>query len=69
MANILQKLQNTTLDNKKSSELLGSIIRKEFDAIQNEERAFELLTLAYKYQIPQLDEMLNDYSISDFNWF
>lgn len=69
MANILQKLQNTTLDNKKSSELLGSIIRKEFDATQNEERAFELLTLAYKYQIPQLDEMLNDYSISDFNWF
>jgi len=69
MANILQKLQNTTLDNKKSSELLGSIIRKEFDATQNETRAFELLTLAYKYQIPQLDEMLNDYSLTDFNWF
>jgi hypothetical protein len=69
MANILQKLKNTTLDNEKSSKLLGTIIRKEFDATTDESRAFELLTLAYKYQIPQLDEMLNDYSISDFNWF
>jgi hypothetical protein len=66
---LLQRLENTSLSDAKSLELLGRIIRKEFDATHNEEKAFELLQLAYKYQIPQLDEMLDDYSISDFKWF
>ncbi len=66
---LLQRLENTFLSDAKSLELLGRIIRKEFDATDNEEKAFELLQLAYKYQIPQLDEMLDDYSISDFKWF
>lgn len=66
---LLQRLENTFLSDEKSLELLGRIIRKEFDATQDEEKAFELLQLAYKYQIPQLCEMLDDYSISDFKWF
>lgn len=66
---LLQKLVNTKVDCQKSKELLGSIIRKDFDQTKDEDRAFELLTLAWKYQIPQLDEMLNDYSLTDFNWF
>ena len=66
---LLQKLVNTKVDSQKSKELLGSIIRKEFDETKDEDRAFELLTLAWKFQIPQLDEMLNDYSLTDFNWF
>lgn len=66
---LLQRLENTFLSDAKSLELLGRIIRKEFDATDNEEKAFELLQLAYKYQIPQLDEMLDDYSFSDFKWF
>jgi hypothetical protein len=66
---LLQRLGNTFLSDEKSLEILGRIIRKEFDATDNEEKAFELLQLAYKYQIPQLDEMLDDYSISDFKWF
>ena len=66
---LLQRLGNTFLSDAKSLELLGRIIRKEFDATDNEEKAFELLQLAYKYQIPQLGEMLDDYSISDFKWF
>jgi hypothetical protein len=66
---LLQRLENTSLSDAKSLELLGRIIRKEFDATDNEERAFELLQLAYKYQIPQLGEMLDDYSFSDFKWF
>jgi hypothetical protein len=66
---LLQRLENTFLSDEKSLELLGRIIRKEFDATQDEEKAFELLQLAYKYQIPQLSEMLDDYSISDFKWF
>ena len=66
---LIQRLGNTSLSDEKSLEILGRIIRKEFDATENEEKAFELLQLAYKYQIPQLDEMLDDYSISDFKWF
>ena len=66
---LLQRLEKTFLSDEKSLELLGKIIRKEFDATDNEEKAFELLQLAYKYQIPQLDEMLDDYSLSDFKWF
>ena len=69
MANLLQKLQNTTLNNQKSLMLLGKLIRKEFDATKDEDRAFELLLLAYKYQVPQLEEMLSDYQLTDFNWF
>ena len=65
---LLQRLEKTFLSDEKSLELLGRIIRKEFDATDNEEKAFELLQLAYKYQIPQLDEMLDDYSLSDFKW-
>ena len=66
---LLQKLVNTKIDSQKSKELLGSIIRKDFDETKDEDRAFELLTLAWKYQIPQFDEMLNDYSLTDFKWF
>ena len=66
---LLQRLEKTFLSDAQSLELLGKLIRKEFDATQDEEKAFELLQLAYKYQIPQLDEMLDDYSLSDFKWF
>lgn len=69
MAKLLQKLQNTQLADNKSVELLGKIIRKEFDTTQDEDYAFELLQLAYKYQVPQLDDMLNDYEMTDFKWF
>lgn len=65
---LLQRLEKTYLSDEKSLELLGRIIRKEFDATDNEEKAFELLQLAYKYQIPQLGEMIDDYSLSDFKW-
>lgn len=66
---LMEKLQSTEVSDKRSLELFGSLIRKEFDKTNDEERAFELLQLAYKYQVPQLDEMLDDYSITDFNWF
>mgnify|MGYP006175001853 CR=1 FL=1 len=66
---LLQRLEKTFLSGEKSVELIGKIIRKEFDQTDDEERAFELLQLAYKFQIPQLEEMLDDYSISDFKWF
>lgn len=65
---LLQRLGKTFLSDVKSIEILGKLIRKEFDKTKDEDRAFELLQLAYKYKIPQLGEMLDDYSISDFKW-
>lgn len=71
MANvqILQRLVNTTINNDKSKEILGRIIRKEFDSTDNEEKAFELLTIAFKWNLPQFNEMIDDYQMADFNWF
>ena len=71
MANIqiLKRLVNTNINSEKSKEMLGGIIRKEFDATNNEERAFELLFLAFKWNVPQINEMIDDYSLSDFKWF
>lgn len=69
MAKLLLKLQSTSLADEKSVQMIGKLIRKEFDATQDEDYAFELLQLAYKYRIPQFDEMLDDYSVSDFKWF
>jgi hypothetical protein len=67
---LLQKLQKTKISGVKSLKKLGEIIRREFDNPETkEERAFELLVLAYKFNIPQFDEMLSDYSLSDFKWF
>jgi hypothetical protein len=66
MTKITQKLINTNVSDKKSKFLLGQIIRKEFDTTQDEDRAFELMQLAYKYEVPQMEEMLSDYSLTDF---
>lgn len=66
---LIEKLKNTQPANAKTLHKLGEIIRKEFDRTNDEDKAFELLHLAWIYQIPQLDEMLTDYSISDFKWF
>ena len=65
---IIEKLKNTQIA-ENSLDVLGKIIRKEFDSTQSEERAFELLQLAYKYQTPQFDVMLNDFEFTDFNLF
>ncbi len=71
MANIqiLQRLVNTTINNDRSKEILGKIVRKEFDSTKNEEKAFELLTIAFKWNLPQFGEMIDDYSLEDLKWF
>lgn len=66
---ILQRLVNTKINNDKSKEILGRIIRKEFDKTDNEEKAFELLKIAFKWNLPQLGEMIDDYSLDDLSWF
>ena len=65
---ILVKLKNTQIADN-SLYVLGKIIRKEFDAEKNHDKAFQLLQLAYKYQIPQFDEMIHDFDPTDFLYF
>ena len=69
MASIILQLENTVLTDEKTKEIIGKIVRKEFDQTQNEEYAFELLQIAYKYNLSVLEQMIDDYSISDFKWF
>lgn len=66
---ILQKLANTKIDCNKSKEMLGKIIKQEFDKEKDEDRAFELLLIAFKWNLPQFQEMIDDYQIEDFKWF
>lgn len=66
---ILQRLVNTKINSDKSKEILGTIIRKEFDQTKDEDRAFELLFLAFKWNLPQFNEMIDDYELHDFKWF
>lgn len=70
MANvqILQRLVNTKISSDQSKEMIGKIIRKEFDSTESEERAFELLQIAFRWNLPQFSEMIDDYAITDFKW-
>lgn len=69
MPQVIEILEKTVLNDEKTKEIIGKLVRKEFDKTENEERAFELLQIAYKYNLPGLGEMIDDYSISDFKWF
>jgi hypothetical protein len=65
---ILQKLVNTKINNDKSKQIIGNIVRKEFDQTKDEDRAFELLTIAFQWKLPQFNEMIDDYKFEDFKW-
>ena len=69
MAQVIEILEKTVLSDDKTKEIIGKLIRKDFDETENEEYAFELLQIAYKYNLSVLGEMIDDYSITDFKWF
>lgn len=64
---VLQQLVNTKLDGEKTKKRLGALIRKEFDETKEPEKAIELMAIGWKYQIPQLDEMITDFDV-EFNF-
>lgn len=66
---ILQRLVNTKISSIQSKDLLGALIRKEFDQTKDEDRAFELLFLAFKWNLKVFESMIDDYEIHDFKWF
>lgn len=59
-AKILNSLRKTEItDNAK--EYLSRIVRNEFDECRDKEKMFELLLIAYKYELRDFEEMLSDY--------
>lgn len=66
MANLLEKFERTTLSDDKTKFLLGKCLRNSFDKeISNSLNAEEILALAWKFQVPQFDEMFQDYQDQD----
>lgn len=67
MANLVQRFHNTTLANKNTKFLLGSILEKAFqETISDALKSEEILALAWKFQVPQFDQMLADHENHDY---
>lgn len=58
--NLFAKLKNTMVNNKTSKYILGEIIKKELSD-KNNPQAEELLLLAWKWQVPQIDEIIKNF--------
>ena len=69
-ANLVQRFHNTTLSNDKTKLLLGKCLRKAFDeSISDALESEEILALAWKFQVPQFDEMFQDHQNHDYSPF
>lgn len=66
-AKVIEKFSRTTLSNDKTRFLLGKCLRKSFDEVKsNAEEAENVLALAWKFQVPQFDEMFQDHQDYDY---
>lgn len=62
MTNLVQRFYKTTLSDAKTKFLLGKCLRKAFDdCVNNALEAENILALAWKFQVPQFDEMFQDH--------
>lgn len=70
-ANLIEKFKNTSMaDNNKSKDLLGKILKNAFDKIKSDALDSEnILFLAWKFQVPQFDEMFQDHQNHDYSHF
>ena len=70
MPNLLQRFQNTTLSNDKTKLILGNCLKKAFDEnIADALESENILALAWKFQVPQFDEMFKDHQNHDYTNF
>lgn len=66
-ANLVQRFQNTTLSNDKTKHLLGKCLKKAFDeSISDALESENILALAWKFQVPQFDEMFQDHQNHEY---
>jgi hypothetical protein len=69
-ANLVQRFHKTTLSNDKTKFLLGKCLKKEFDEVKSDAlEAENILALAWKFQVPQFDEMFQDHQNHDYSPF
>ncbi len=69
-ANLVQIFHNTTLSNDKTKFLLGKCLKKAFDEnISDPLESENILALAWKFQVPQFDEMFEDHQNHDYLTF
>lgn len=67
MANLLERFHKTSLADEKTKLLLGRCLRKAFDEnISDALESENILALAWKFQVPQFDEMLQDHENYDY---
>ena len=57
----LDRLRNTKLDGAKTKKILGRILRRSFDAAEDEKTAFDVLTIAHHFDVDELHDMINDF--------
>lgn len=70
MANLVQRFHKTTISDPKTKNLLGKCLKKAFDENINDALESEnILALAWKFQVPQFDEMFEDHQNHDYSPF
>jgi len=67
MANLVEKFHKTTISDPKTKLLLGKCLKKAFDEnISDALESENILALAWKFQVPQFDEMFQDHQNHDY---
>jgi hypothetical protein len=65
--NLIQRFYKVTLADDKTKFLLGKCLKKAFDdTISDALEAENILALAWKFQVPQFDEMLQDHQDCEY---
>lgn len=66
-ANLVQRFYKTSLSNDNTKLVLGKCLKKAFDEnISDPVESEEILALAWKFQVPQFDEMFQDHQNHDY---
>lgn len=61
---LLKSLSKTIILNEKSLEKFGNSLEIGFEFYKgNEEKRFEILTIAYQFKVPQLNKILDQWKI------
>lgn len=64
---LVERFYKTSLSNDKTKFLLGKCLKKAFDEnISDPTESEEILSLAWKFQVPQFDEMFEDHQNHDY---
>lgn len=65
--NLVQRFHKTTISNEKTKHLLGECLKRKFDEVVSDPlMSEEILGLAWKFQVPQFDQMFEDHQNHDY---